>query len=329
MEARIISSSSKLINKHISKLTIKLKSMGLSGASERFARLFIYVFLSCLTFVFIYPFLYMVITSVKTQKDLYDLSVNWIPRGIKLENFIVAAKALNYVRYLRNSLVITISATLGHVVACSFIGYGFARFKFPGQNIFFGLVILSIIVPVQTIIVPQYIVFANLGWLNSYLPLIIPTFFGFGLKGGLFTFIFRQYYQGLPAALEDAAQIDGCGFINTYFRIVLPIAKSAIIVTIVLSIVWHWNDFYEPSIYLSRPEMLPLPSNLPTLIALVNNPKLQEELFGTFDLQEMESVINEAVLMAGTFIVILPVLISYAFLQKEFVHGIERTGLVE
>lgn len=329
MEARITNNSIKLSDKSKYKLLVRMKNMSLSSFTVKFARIFVYVFLSCLAFVFIYPFLYMVITSVKTQKDLYDLTVNWVPRSIKFENFLLAAKALNYIKYFRNSLIITIFATLGHVISCSFIGYGFARFKFPGQKMFFGLVVLAIIVPVQTIIVPLYIVYANLGWLNSYLPLIVPTFFGFGLKGGLFIFIFRQHYQGLPVALEDAAQIDGCGFIKTYFKIVLPIAKSAIIVTIVLSIVWHWNDFYEPSIYLSRPEMFPLPSNLPTLINLVNNPKLQEELFGMLDLQDIENVINEAVLMAGTFLVILPVLISYAFLQKEFVQGIERTGLVE
>ncbi|HOJ12104.1 MAG TPA: carbohydrate ABC transporter permease, partial [Clostridiales bacterium] len=193
--------------------------------------------------------------------------------------------------------------------------------------ILFSLVILSLIIPVQTIIVPQYIIFSNLKWLNTYLPMIVPTFFGYGLKGGLFIFIFRQFYLGLPTALEDAAKIDGCGFLRTYWNIVLPIAKSAFMVTVVLSIVWHWNDFYEPSIYINLPKLTMLPSRLNAIIAMVNTPP--EEILAEVGHAEVESAINNAVLMAGTFLVTLPVLTSFAFLQKQFMQGIERTGIVE
>lgn len=308
----------------------KISKMSLSYVLQKSLRIFTYLFLFCLSFVFLYPFLYMVITSIKTQADLTDMSVNWIPKSIKFENYKFAAQILKYPLYLKNSLFITLVSTIGHLVSCSFIGYGFARFKFPGRNLFFIIVVLSIVIPVQTIIVPLYMVYANLGWINTYLPLLLPTFLGFGLKGGLFVFIFRQFYHGLPISLEDAAQIDGCGFIKTYFKIALPVARSAIIVTIVLSVVWHWNDFYEAGIYLSKPKMLPLPSVLPSLLAIINDPEKQEILFNQVqNMDEIEKVINEAVLMAGTFITVLPVLVLYGFLQKKFVQGIERTGLVE
>jgi multiple sugar transport system permease protein len=216
-------------------------------------------------------------------------------------------------------------STIGHLLACSFIGYGFARYTFPGKKVLFFMVIVALIVPIQTLIVPSYMMYSSLNFLNTYYPLILPTFFGFGLKGALFIFIFRQYYLGLPKELEDAAKIDGCGFLVTYWRIVLPVAESAFLVTIVLSIVWHWNDFYEPSIYATKTALGLLPTRLNSLVSLVNNPP--DGLFESLGVIEDESTINNAVLMAGTFMVVLPVIVSFSFLQKKFMQGIERTGL--
>jgi multiple sugar transport system permease protein len=236
---------------------------------------------------------------------------------------------LNYPVYFKNSLIVTVSATIGHILSCSFIGYGFARYNFKGKHVLFSLVILSLIVPVQTIIVPLYITFSNLKWLNTYLPMIVPSFFGYGLRGGLFIFIFRQFYLGLPTALEDAAKIDGCDFLRTYWNIVLPVVKSAFMVVLVLSVVWHWNDFFEPSIYcFNTPNLTMLPSRLSLIVNMVN--KLPDKgLLMKIGYRETENVINSAVLMAGTFLVILPVVVFFAFLQRHFMQGIERTGLVE
>lgn len=287
-----------------------------------------YLFLLDMAFVFGFPFLYMIVTSVKNAKDLYDFTVNWIPRSVEFRNYILAYRILQYPVFFKNSFIITTMTTIGHLLSCSFIGYGFARYNFKGKNIFFSIAILSIIIPIQTIIVPQYMIFSNFNWLNTYLPMIIPTFSGYGLKGGLFIFIFRQYYLGLPTALEDAAKIDGCNYLRTYWNIVLPIAKSAFMVTSVLSLVWHWNDFYEPSIYISLPNLYTLPSRLNAIVARVNQPT-RGELFAKITQIDAESAINNAVLMAGTFMVTLPILLSFMFLQKQFMQGIERTGLVE
>lgn len=290
-------------------------------------RIAIYILLINLAFVFFYPFMYMVITSLKSNADLNDYTVNWVPRSFKFENYIIAFNLLDYTMYLKNSIIITLFATLGHALSCSFIGYGFARYNFPGKRILFFFVIVSLIVPVQTIIVPLYLTYANLKWLDTYLPLIVPTFFGFGLKGALFIFLFRQFYLGLPKELEEAAKIDGCGFLRTYWKIVLPVMKSAFVVTAVLSIVWHWNDFYEPAIYISKITMGVLPSRINHLVSIVNAPP--EEMFELLQLEEAEETLNNAVIMAGTFLIILPVLIVFAFLQREFMQGIERTGIKE
>ena len=298
------------------------------NTKHKIFRMAAYIFLLDMAFVFIFPFLYMAVTSIKNNRDLYDFTVNWIPRSIEIKNYILAFKVLNYPNYFKNSFIMTALATIGHILSCSFIGYGFARYNFSGKRVLFSLVILSLIVPVQTIIVPLYITFSNLKWLNTYLPMIVPSFFGYGLRGGLFIFIFRQFYLGLPTALEDAAKIDGCGFLRTYWNIVLPIVKSAFIVVIVLSIVWHWNDFFEPSIYcFASPNLTMLPGRLSVIITIVNNPP--QELLEQLGYSETESAINNAVLMAGTFLVILPVLVFFSFVQRQFMQGIERTGLVE
>ncbi len=292
---------------------------------DKIFKLFMYILLFGISFVFLYPFLYMIVTSLKSYRDLNDFTVNWIPRELKFENYVIAFRALDYGRYVKNSLTLTVVGTIGHILSCSFIGYGFARYDFPGKNLLFFIVILAIIVPVQTLIVPLYITYSNLKWLNTYLPVLIPTFFGFGLRGGLFIFIFRQFYLGLPKELEDAAKIDGCNFLRTYWNIALPVARSALLVVLVLSVVWHWNDFYEPAIYASKANLRTLPMQLNVFNNIVNRPP--EELFEEMLLDEGEQVINNAVLMAGTFLAILPVLTMFGFVQRKFMQGIERTGL--
>lgn len=303
----------------------KQKIMSPARIKNGIFKLFVYLLLINLAFVFLYPFMYMIVTAFKSNVDLNDITVNWIPKTIKFENFILAKELIKYNVYVWNSLFITAFATLGHILACSFIGYGFARYNFPFKNILFFLVIISFIVPVQTIIVPLYMSYKNFGWLDTYLPLIVPTFFGFGLKGALFIFIFRQFYLGLPKDLENAAKIDGCGFLRTYWRIVLPIAKASLLVTLVLSVVWHWNDFYEPAIYIAKSTMAVLPSRIDSIVAIVNAPP--EQLFELLNLVEGEDTINNAVVMAGTFLVILPVLAGFALVQRKFMQGIERTGI--
>ncbi len=285
-------------------------------------RLGVYVLLLDVAYVFIFPFLYMIITSLKSPVDLADFTINWIPSTLHWENYAIAADVLDFWPHFRNSIFITATSVVGHLLACSFIGYGFARYKFPGRRLLFGIVVLSIIVPIQTLIIPMYILYSNFKWIDTYLPIVLPTFLGFGLRGGLYVFLFRQFFLGLPYELEEAARLDGCSFIRIFWNIVLPISRPALLVAAVLGLVWHWNDYFEPSIYLTSRGILPLPSILPSLY----------EAFQiiTEDTEMLEEILrfNDAVIMAATFLVVLPVLIIYAVLQRYFVQGVERTGLV-
>lgn len=295
-----------------------------------FGDLFVYIMLILMAFVFVYPFLHMITTSLKSYSDLIDVTVKWIPKTLTLQSYQTAISVMRLENTLVNSVIITALATVGHVISCSFIAYGFARYNFPLKGVFFGVVILSILVPIQVLIIPMYITYVNFGIVRTYLPLILPCFLGYGLKGGLFVFLYRQYFLGIPKALEEAATIDGCGPLKTFFRIALPSAGSTTIVCIVLSMVWHWNDYYEPGVYFTDYNMMLLPQIVNSLKGLVAEMQNQILLGGTTmssDTAGSNILFHDGVVMAGTVISILPPIIAYMFLQKKFMEGIEHSGL--
>lgn len=287
--------------------------------------IFVYILLLNLSFIFLYPFFYMITTSFKSYSDLMDVTVKWYPREFSPSNWAQAYISLGLPDTMFNSIFVSVLATIGHILACSFIAYGFARFRFPLKNLIFSLVVLTIIVPVQTIIVPQYVLFSKMNWLGSYYPLIIPTFVGFGLKGGLFIFLFRQFFLRLPPALEEAAAIDGCNPYRTFLKIILPTSGPVILVSAILSIVWHWNDFFEPSIYINKASLYLLPQALPGMFDFFKN---LQSMVSENNIR-LREIFHQGVLMAGTSIAVLPLLLMFLFVQNKFVESIDRTGIVE
>lgn len=311
---------------------IKAPKTGRHGTSfwKRFfrdgiLRVAFYFLLATLSFVFLYPFIKMITQSLMTDDDLINITVKWLPSKLTWSNYSIAYKKLQFGTYVWNSVKVAVVATIGHVFSCAMTGYAFARYNFRGKGLLFGLVILSMIVPVQTIIIPSYMQYSNWGWINSplYLPLLVPTFFGFGLSGGFFIFLFRQFFLGLPYEMEEAARVDGCGPIRTYWRIMLPMSQSSLLVCSVLSLVWHWNDFFEPGVYITDVWLKMLPNRLPSLYAELN--KEQHTMIQTNDIEGI--MFNEAMLMAATFLCIVPILIMYLILQRRFMEGVERSGL--
>ena len=288
-------------------------------------KIFLYALLIGVTYVCLFPFLYMIITSIKTSADLGDVTVNWIPNSIKWDNFKIAAKAIGFGEGVKNTILQTLLATLGHLFSCGMAGYALARYKFKGQKAVFIVVIISIIIPLQALIIPNYMMFAKMELLNTMWPIVLPCFFGMGLKGGLFVFIFRQFFLGIPREIEEAAKIDGCSFLGAYYRVVLPMSKAILLVVSVLSVVWHWNSSYEAGIYISRNELKPLSSKISVIVDYVTNPP--EEFFDALTMSSSEQVINVAVLMAGCFLILLPLMIGFAIVQRYFIQGIERSGL--
>lgn len=296
----------------------------ISRIKRRSFKLLFYLLMFSLSFVFVYPFLYMITTSLKSNNDLYNFNVVWIPRSLHFQNYETAAQIIRYFNNCKNSILVTVLSTAGQLISCSMAGYGLARFRFPGRRLLFFIVILAMIIPAQTIIVPQYLQYVNMGWINTFSPLIVPSWLGYGFKGALYIFIFRQFFLGLPKELEEAATVDGCNFIRTFISIVLPNARSSYLVVLVLAIVWHWSNYFEPAMYISSTEMNMLAMGLQNVAYVITLPP--EVMQGSYNI-DASNALNNAVLMAGAFMVILPVIISFGFLQKQFIQGIEHTGL--
>ncbi len=303
---------------------LSLRSVHKNRVLQTVLRAAVYLLLLDLAYVFLYPVLYMVVTSLKSPTDILDSSVTWLISEFYWENYSFAWETLEYpTHFLRTVLLVAVCVS-GHVVSCSYIAYGFARFDFIGKKFLFLLLLLSIIIPPQTIIIPMYMALSGIDFSGGLLPIMLPTWLGFGLKGALFIFVFRQFYLSLPPSLEEAAAIDGCGPIKTFFKIILPSSRSSVMVCVVLGIVWHWNDYFEPSVYITQRKNYLLPMLLPELLNMIEKSGGGTDMSG---FAETANLYTEGVVMAATFIVILPVFLMYTFLQKQFMQGIERSGL--
>ena len=197
----------------VNKIDVDKKALYMRNVKKIVGNTFYYVLLLSLSFVFIYPLLYMVSQSFMRAQDVADATVQWLPKVFTFENYIEAFKSINYWKGLLNSIWIAFGSAILQIISCSFIGYGFARYRFPGKALWMGLLIFTFLVPPQTIVVPLYIFFSDLNWINTLYPFIFPSIFGFGLKGALFVLIFIQFYRGLPTVFEEAAKIDGAGTI--------------------------------------------------------------------------------------------------------------------
>lgn len=289
-----------------------------------------------LCYLFLFPLFYLALAAFSTANSVDDPSVVWIPKALTLENFKLAYDTLRFGESAALSAVITIFSTLAAAVSCSLVGYGFARFNFFGRRAAFLIVVLMIIVPPQTLLLSSYMQYRffplgvflpwmqetppHINLLNTPWVFILPAMFASGLRCGLFIFIFRQFFMGLPKDLEEAACIDGCGAFKTFFRIIVPITTPAFVTVILFSIVWHWNDLYTSSM-LFNTDVLPITAMLDSF---KNNLAITLQ---DASLENSPSV-GRATLAAGALMTVGPPLLLYVFTQRFFVESIERTGIV-
>lgn len=290
-------------------------------------------------YIIMYPILYMFSMGFRDVTDLYDQTVRWIPKNFTLDNFKRIMEGMDYWNTLTNTLFTSVLSTVLLMPACMMIAYSLARFKFKGQGIIFSAVLLTIVVPMEFFTLAQFLNLNNfdafgilklfdlisgkstgINLINTHWSFFLPAVFGIGIRSGLYIFILRQSLKGLPKELEEAAYIDGCGFIKTFISVIIPSATSAIVTIMLFSFVWHWNDYQLSSIFI--PEH-------PTLSSSLKN--LSNLLYGSVDLgvtsiDPKQSVLDSQV---GSLLVVIPVLLIYLCAQKFFTNSIERTGLVE
>ncbi len=291
---------------------------------------FRFVIVFGLSFVILYPIIYMISTAIRPQAEMNDPSVMWIPKTLRFENFVEIWNAIEYPKTLWDTLVLNIVSSILQVGTCALTGYGFARFKFKGKNLLFGVVLLQIIVPAQIILIPQYMQFRYFdifglfnGLLGGPIALIdtnwsmyIPALMCNGIRAGLFIYLFRQFFRGLPKELEDAAYLDGCGPFKTFISVMVPNAASSFLTVFIFSIVWYWNDYYVSSMYFSNASTISL--KIDTIATSISMYLYNEVRNATEFIVWME---------AGCLLAIAPIVIMYVFLQKYFTEGIERAGL--
>lgn len=321
----------KNINYSRSKVLVK------KHAPSVFANILRYIFFLSMSYVLIYPFLFMLLNSIMSIADSYDATVTWVPKEPTLMHFANAFNVFNIHETFPRTLYYEIVTALLQFMTCAVAAYGMARFKFKGQAFLSGLMILNILVPSMMILIPSYVQFSNMDFLGilslfekltgkeitpsiigSPLVFYLPGLLGVGLKGGLFIYIYTQFFKGLPKELEEAAWIDGAGPWKTFLNIVLPSSGSAMITVLLFSIVWHWNDLFMAQMY----------TNNPTFSVAISSFG-QTTVVGELNISGGEAALMEVpILLAGCLLFVTPLLIFYLLIQRKFVASIATSGIV-
>jgi len=262
------------------------------------------ILVACGSIIFVIPFAWMVSTSVKSTDQVYLFPPVWIPDQLHWGNYGDAWGRLPFLNFYKNTLIIVSFNQIGTLLSSSIVAYGFARLRFRGRDILFLLVLSTMMLPGQITLIPTYFLFSKLGWVNSLKPLIIPVYFGSAFN----IFLLRQYFMTISPELDDAAKIDGCGFFEIYWRIILPLAKPALGVVAIFQFTYDWNDFFNPLIYVNSPKSFPIALGLRMLQGTLVRVPVQQ-------------------VMAMTLISIIPVLVVFIVAQRRFIQGIVITGI--
>ncbi len=282
-------------------------------------KLFLYIFLCVTGFVFLYPLLKMLSMSLMAPDDLVNPLVNWVPYGFETANFSKAVQVLGYGETLWTTIYVSVLPALLQTLVCALTGYGIARYRFKGKNILFGLILATFIIPSQITMIPQFLMYKNLGILYSLKAYLLPAVFGQGIRSTIFILIFVLFFQQVPVSLTEAAEIDGANQIVIFTKIAVPVAKPGFLISFLLSVVWYWNETYLGSLYFGA-NIKTLPMKLENFVETFNKMVSASEAGAG-------ATANEAVQMAGTFLIILPLLILFFCAQKQFIEGIEKTGI--
>lgn len=224
---------------------------------RRIKKIVQHILMIIFTLIMLYPLAWMVMSSFKQSSDVFVDAHTLIPKEWAFENFSEGWQGfggITFSTFFKNSFVITVISTIGSVISSTFIAYGFARIKFTGKKMWFVLMMLTLMLPYEMVMIPQYVMFSGFGWIDTYLPLILPTFFGVPF----FIFLIMQFIRTIPTELDQAAKIDGCNTFSIFFRIIVPLVVPAMMTAAIFSFYWRWDDFMGPLIYLVTPEKYPV-----------------------------------------------------------------------
>ncbi|MDD6143963.1 MAG: carbohydrate ABC transporter permease [bacterium] len=263
----------------------------------------LYVILITMALCFIVPFFWLVSSSFKYPYELFEVPVRWIPRTIQFENYQKMFTMIPFFQYLWNTVKIVIWNVIGSLISCSLVAYGFSRLKWPGRDKVFVLVLITMILPFQVTMIPQFLMFQKLGWVGTPLPLTVTAFFG----NPFYIFLLKQFFSGLPEELSQAARIDGAGEFRIFWQVCIPLARPAMTTVAIFSFMRCWNDYIGPLLYLTNNKEYTLSIGV-QLIRSTLDPKWAE-------------------LMAAGVVMVTPVLVIFFLMQKYFIQGISMSGI--
>lgn len=267
----------------------------------------IYLILICCTIICILPFIWMLLTSVKSTAEAYRFPPSVLPKKWLWTNYTKGLEKANFPLFFRNTAIITVVATIGTVLSAQFVAYGFSRFKCKGSTLWYTLMLATMMLPSQVTLIPQYLLYLKLHMVDTYMPLLIPAWLG----GGAFNiFLFIQFFRTMPKELDEAAFIDGASTFQTFAYIMMPSVKSVSLCVLVMSLVYHWNDFFTPLIYINSTKKFTLAIGLQFLNSSMGTTKIGQ-------------------MMAVAVATMIPVLIVFFLCQRYFVEGIKMSGLKE
>jgi multiple sugar transport system permease protein len=262
-----------------------------------------YAILLLFALLFLVPFFFLFMGSFKQESELFAVPFRWLPSKFSWDNYVRLFASIPFFRYLKNTMIIVVFNILGSLISCSLVAYGFARLNWRGRDNVFLIVIATMILPYQVTLVPLYIMYTHMGWTGTFLPLIIPAFFG----NPFYIFLMRQFLVGIPNELTMAARVDGAGEFRIFWQVIMPLAKPALATTAIMSFMRSWNDFLGPLVFLADDKKYTL-----SLAASMLRSNLDP---------------NWSLLLTLGVVMVLPVLILFFVLQKYFIQGITMSGI--
>jgi multiple sugar transport system permease protein len=287
--------------------TVRIARPNRRRVRQTVLRTILYLVLVLGSIAFLLPLYYLLNMALSTPGALSKYPPDLIPQPIQVANFWEGWDSYYpFFKLLQNTILIAVLATFGQLVSCTLAAYGFARLRFPLRNFWFIVLLGTLMLPSQVTLIPQYVIFAKLQWVNTFKPLIVPSYFG----SAFYIFLLRQFFMTMPRELDDAARIDGCGFARTLWQVLLPLCKSPLVAVGVFSFVGHWSDFFGPLIYLNAPDNFTMV--LGTTIAVMS---LGDAYF------------NLGYIMAMVVVTVIPILLIYFWAQRYFIEGITLTGV--
>ena len=286
-------------------------SAGISGV--------VYFLLICIGFVYLYPLLYMLVTSLMSTEDLINPTISWVPTKVDFSNYEMVWSVLDYPTSLAVSVVFSLVCAVLQTVSCALMGYALARLRVPGKLLWLGMLVFIFIIPSDVITIPRYILFNELKLLGSPLAMVLPAALGQGLKSPIFILIFMQAFSALPKSYDEAAQLDGAGRLRVFFTVALPMAVPSIVLCLLFSLVWYWNETAQVALLIGGDFQ-----TLPLQLDMFN------DLFGasfSTNFGDTANRLNERYQFAATLLTILPLILFYLVMQKQFVKGVESSGI--